>query len=89
MRPAFVEDADDIFESGYFMAAESQHCAGYTIMQINQWGTSWPGIDNDEALLERLSAHVDLDSPVFASVEDFLAGEREHIAMGKETHEWH
>ena len=55
------------------MAAESQYCAGHTIMQINDSGSPWPGIANDEVLLERLSAHVDLDSPVFASVDDFLS----------------
>src|SRR5271157_953380 len=68
-------------ESGGFVAVEStQHCVGYIILQLKDGGGStWPGIGNDEDLLARLESQVDLDAPVFADVDEYLAanGEKE------------
>jgi hypothetical protein len=71
-----IEDEDSWDgESGGFVAGENtQHCAGYIILQISDsgGGSPWPGIDNDDDLLEQLESQVDFDAPVFTSVSDFL-----------------
>ena len=57
------------------MAGENtQHCAGYLMMQIEEsgGGTPWPGIGNDEDLLERITARLNSDVPVFESSDEFL-----------------
>lgn len=63
-------------ESGGYVAGENtQHCVGYIILQLKDsgGGSPWPGIDNDDSLLERLEGAVNLDAPVFDSVDDYLA----------------
>ena len=35
-------------------------------------GLSWPGIDNDEDLADRLAAQMNWDAPVFQSAEAFI-----------------
>lgn len=77
----YVDDDEtpDGESGGYYATEESQHCVGYIIMQINDSGGGfpWPGIGNDEDLLDRLESRVNLKAPVFDSVEDFLkANER-------------
>ena len=67
-----VEDNDMGEGGGYVFGSETQHCAGYAIMQIKETGKPWPGIDNDEDVIERLEEQMDFDAPVFASVGDFL-----------------
>lgn len=58
----------------YYAGSNSQHCVGYIIMQIKEnGGLVWPGINNSEALLRRLSMRVDLDAPVFENSEEFFA----------------
>lgn len=52
----------------------TQHCAGYILVQLHQGGgLAWPGIDNDEKLADQLAERLDLDAPVFESVEEFLS----------------
>ena len=61
-------------EDGYHATDESQHCIGYIIMMMNEGQESaWPGIGNDEKLIERLYAQVDLRAPVFGSTDEFVA----------------
>lgn len=67
-----VEDDED-GSDGYHMGDQSQHCVGYTIMQIKGGGGPWPGIGNDDELLDRLEGRVDLTSPVFDSDEEYFA----------------
>lgn len=69
----------DVFEDeeegdGYVFGENTQHCVGYIILQINDsgGGSPWPGIDNDDELLEKLEMQVNFDAPVFVSVSDFL-----------------
>lgn len=67
------EDTIDGESGGFYATEETQHCIGYIIMQIHDSGGSpWPGIDNDDELLERLSRRVDLEAPVFRSTEEFF-----------------
>ena len=77
-----VEDEDTWDgESGGFVAGEeTQHCVGYIILKLKDGGcSSWPGIGNDEDLLERLELRVDLDAPVFADVDAYLAANGANI----------
>ena len=70
------EDTPDGKSGGYYPTENSQHCVGYIIMQIKEsgGGSPWPGIGNDEELLERLERQVDLNAPVFEdSDESFTA----------------
>lgn len=78
-----VEDDDtwDGESGGYYAGENSQHCVGYIIMQIKEGGegSPWPGIGNSETLLDALALRVDMDAPVFDSIEDFIAAnEREN-----------
>ena len=50
----------------------TQHCIGAIIMYLNYGETCWPGIDNDEELVERLWDQIDEDAPVFQTPDDFL-----------------
>lgn len=59
--------------SGYYMGEDSQHCAGFVIMQLQvSPGRPWPGIGDDPALLDCLAARVDMSAPVFDDINDFL-----------------
>jgi hypothetical protein len=81
------EDTRDGESGGFVPGENTQHCVGYIILQIKAscGGSSWPGIDNDEALLDRLEAQVDLDAPVFDSVEDYLAANNNVLAKPQGT----
>jgi len=51
----------------------TQHCAGYIILALkDRYAGGWPGIDNDDELADRLAEQVDLEAPVFETVEEFL-----------------
>jgi len=71
-RSAGFDDDED--HGGYVATKTSQHCVGYIIMQINEGGSGspWPGINNDEDLLERLERRVDMKAPVFESSDAFF-----------------
>lgn len=63
---------NDEGEGGYYFGAGSQHCAGYTIMQLKEYDQPWPGINNDEELMVWLSERMDFTSPVFECTEDYM-----------------
>lgn len=64
---------EDEENGGYVFGENTQHCAGYIIMQINEsLGSPWPGINNDEALYERLAEQMDFTSPVFNNSDEFF-----------------
>ena len=68
-----IEADEELFEDGYCMGPDSQHCAGYAIMRLNETeGQPWPGIDNDEDIAEALCERLDFDAPVFETTDDFL-----------------
>lgn len=70
---AVNEEDDDGESSGYVFGENTQHCVGYIIMQLKSCLGAWPGIGNDDELLDRLSAQVDMTSPVFESEDEFIA----------------
>ena len=57
---------------GYGPGEKTQHCAGAIIMWMRD-GDPWPGIDNDDELLDRLVKQMDWDAPVFESEDDFIS----------------
>lgn len=59
-------------ESGYVFGTETQHCAGALIMFINDCHDAWPGIDNDEDLVDYLRQHLDFTAPVFEMEQEFI-----------------
>lgn len=61
-------------EDGYVFAGDgtTQHCAGAAGTFLNDGYDTWPGIDNDDDLGERLALQIDL-SACWDSVEDFFA----------------
>ena len=67
-------------EEGFVAGPQTQHCAGYILMQLHENGGSpWPGIDNDEELGERLCDRMDWTAPVFHSAQEFFeANDGEH-----------
>ena len=69
------DDDDESDNAGYTAGEETQHCVGYIIMQIKEsgGGTPWPGMGNDEDLLDKLEARVDMNAPVFNDSEEFFA----------------
>ena len=55
----------------------TQHCAGYILMQLHEgYGSPWPGIDNDDELLDRLTETMDWKAPVFENSEAFFEAKR-------------
>lgn len=66
-----VEGEDGMDE--YLMADGSQHCIGFIIMKILEGMEScWPGVGNDEDLVEEMAQKVNLNAPVFETTEEFL-----------------
>jgi hypothetical protein len=78
----YVEGDDYGDSGGYYAGEQSQHCAGYLIMQAKEAaGTPWPGIQNSDVLLNKIEAQLDFNAPAFDSVEEFLnANERINYA---------
>lgn len=66
------EDEREDGEGGYIFAEGTQHCAGAAGTFLNGGYDTWPGIDNDEDLGERLALQIDL-SACWDSPEDFIA----------------
>ena len=70
----FEDDSDSYAEanSGFIFGDDTQHCAGYLIMQIKDSdGKTWPGIGHDQNLVARLQASLDFNSPVFNDLSSF------------------
>ena len=68
---ADYDDDDD--DGGYYDGGNAQQCVGHTIMMLKEGlSDTWPGIDNDEKLADRLAEQVDWNAPVFESEEDFI-----------------
>jgi hypothetical protein len=60
-------------EGGYEFGEKTQHCAGALMMFVKDGNESgWPGIDNDEALAEKLWGHMDWKAPHYESEQDFI-----------------
>lgn len=69
----YIDEDEPQRQAGYVFGNSSQHCVGYLIMQLNEDDrTPWPGIDNDDAILNHIKQNVDPTAPVFASMNDFL-----------------
>ena len=69
-----VEHDDEFLsqQDGFQFGESTQHCVGFIIMCFKSGYDSWPGIDNDEDLAERLQERIDWKAPVFESAEDFF-----------------
>ena len=70
LSAVLVEVNED--ESGYSVGRDTQHCAGAIIMFLLDGNDTWPGIDNDEELAERLGEQMDFNAPVFETEEAFI-----------------
>ena len=67
-----IED-DDTFDGGFVAGPNTQHCIGYILMKIHEGCDSeWPGIDNDDTLIDRLYDRLDHNAPVFETTEEFF-----------------
>ena len=87
MSAVNIEDEESpTGEGGLIFGEKTQYCAGHIIFQcLADSGAVWPGIDNDDALLERLERQVNLDAPVFESHEAlFAASEETRESQGDE-----
>ena len=66
-------------EEGYVFGEQTQYCAGHILMQLHEsTGSPWPGIGNDEELVEQLAEQMDWNAPVFENADDFIAANRAH-----------
>lgn len=65
---------DDEGGGGFVFGAKTQHCVGALMMFIAEGSneSGWPGIYNDEELVERIQEHVDWTAPHYESEKDFL-----------------
>ena len=70
---ADVEENPLTGEEGLVFKEQTQHCAGYILMRRHEDpGSPWPGIDNDEELLDTLAEGMDWTAPIFKNTEEFL-----------------
>lgn len=67
----YIEESE-YGEGGYAEGENSQHCIGYVIMRMKDGDGAWPGVNNDEELVERLWDQIDEKAPVFECTDDFL-----------------
>lgn len=63
------EGAED---DGYVAGENTQHCAGYMIMQIFSGETEWPAVNNDPDIVDAFANKMDWNAPVFQNCDDFL-----------------
>ena len=71
---AKYEEDEESGDGGYVFGEDTQHCAGYILMELRDGGHSgWPGIGNDEELAERLATKMNWNAPVFQNADEFLA----------------
>ena len=73
----YVEDetGDGEFE-GFYPGEKTQHCAGAIMMFMHDGVDCWPGVDNDEELVQRLWDQYDWSAQVFESEEEFIEANR-------------
>ena len=78
LSAVLIEDEDGEYGGGGYVPGENtQHCIGYVIMRLKSYDGPWPGIDNDEEIINRLEDQIDWNAPVFDNDEDFFrANER-------------
>lgn len=68
-----IDTSEDNEDGGYVFGENTQHCVGAIMMFISDGNdTGWPGIFNDEELLNRLADYVDWKAPYFETEEDFI-----------------
>lgn len=70
-KSAAFNDSDDD-QGGYYDDGNAQHCAGAIIMFLNDGNDTWPGIDNDEELGEKLAGQMNMKAKVFAGEQEFI-----------------
>lgn len=76
----YQEDDDYGDGGGYYAGDNSQHCAGYLIMQCKEAaGMPWPGIRNSDELLQKIEAQIDFNAPVFDSAEEFFVANEAEV----------
>lgn len=75
-RSAKVQEDEDGGSDEYVEGPNSQHCMGAIIMFIRDGQTAWPGVNNNEALVERIANRVNLLAPVFDSEQAFIDANR-------------
>lgn len=66
------QDDHPLNQDGFYFGNNTQHCIGYIIMCFKNGYDTWPGIENDEDLAEKLQGQVDWQAPVFDGAEDFF-----------------
>lgn len=73
-----VDTSDEDPEYGGFVEGENtQHCAGAMMMYMKQGESAWPGVANDEEVVEAAWERMDFTAPVFECTEDFFAANEE------------
>lgn len=69
----YVESDEYNGADGYVFGESSQHCAGYLIMKLNEDCTLlWPGIGDNDEILEHIRTNLDMTAPVFADTNEFV-----------------
>lgn len=63
---------DDPENGGFVFGPTTQHCVGVSMMFLAEGYSSWPGIDNDDDLAEKIAAKIDWTAPHFESSEAFF-----------------
>lgn len=72
-KTADYAEAEEGQGAGYVFGQASQHCAGFLIMRLKEDSKCpWPAINANSETLSRLRESLDLDSPVFSSIKEFL-----------------
>ena len=66
------EDTQSGDSGGFYPGENTQYCAGAMLMYMHEGEDAWPGIDNDEEVVDAAWERMDTDYPVFQSVEEFL-----------------
>ncbi len=62
----------DYMDGGYVFGAETQHCVGAAMMFMEDGHDCWPGVMNNDDLVEEWANRIDWTAPHFESEESFL-----------------
>lgn len=79
------EENEDGTEEGTAFGEKTQHCAGALALFINSGYDCWPGVDNDERVVEKAVTRLDKAFVlVFDSEEDFIEANADPDFDGEE-----
>jgi len=69
-----AEHREGEFDDGFIAGENTQLCMGAAMMYLASGQTSWPGIDNNEEIADKIAGNADWNAPHYDNEDAFIAG---------------